>query len=48
MWSVTGNSLKIVRSVITGYVVTSKLFVKQADGTLLKTDDSATEVYVKQ
>lgn len=47
-WLATDNSLRVVRSVTTGYVVASKLFVKQPDGSLLKTDDSATEVYRKQ
>lgn len=42
------NTLRLVRSTNTGYVVAVKTFVKQSDGSLLKNDDGQAEVYRKQ
>jgi hypothetical protein len=49
-WVATnGLTLKAVRVVAaTGRIATVKTFVKQPDGSLLKTDDGETEVYKKQ
>jgi hypothetical protein len=44
----TSSSLTVVRSTNTGFVAASKSFVRQQDGTLLKTDDSQVEIYRKQ
>ena len=46
-WVATGTSLKTVRITASGRLVTVKTFVKQPDGSLLKTDDSETEIYKK-
>lgn len=48
-WSTVGDTLYFFRdeTLTSGYVVTAKTFVKQANGTLLKTDDSQTEVYAR-
>ena len=42
------TTLVLVSSVSNGYVVARKVFVRQADGTLLKTDDGQIEVYRRQ
>lgn len=49
-WTVSGSTLTMLANPaqVTGYVVPVKKFVKQADGTLLKTDDDQTEVYRRQ
>jgi len=46
-WTAVGDTLSFVRTLGTsiGPVANWKTFVKQADGTLLKTDDNQTEVY---
>jgi hypothetical protein len=45
-WFANADTLTFFRSGLTsGYVVAVKTFVKQADGSLLKTDDSQVEVY---
>ena len=46
-WTTVGDTLKFVRTAGTsiGSVANLKTFVKQTDGSLLKTDDNQTEVY---
>ena len=46
-WTTLGDTLKFVRTAGTsiGYVANFKTFVRQTDGSLLKTDDNQTEVY---
>jgi hypothetical protein len=45
-WTASVGILKTVR--INGHLVAVKTFAKQPDGTLLKTDDSQTEIYRRQ
>jgi hypothetical protein len=46
-WTAVADTLTFVRltGMYIGYVAAVKTFVKQADGSLLKTDDNQTEVY---
>jgi hypothetical protein len=46
-WTTLGDTLtfRSLFATTVGYVVAVKTFVKQADSTLLKTDDNQTEVY---
>jgi hypothetical protein len=46
-WTATDSKLvaAVNPSTVSGYVVALKTFQKQSDGTLLKTDDSQTEIY---
>jgi hypothetical protein len=47
-WFANGDTLTVHASLVNdGYVVRWKTFVRQADGSLLKTDDSQTEVYLR-
>lgn len=48
-WDVDGDKLTVVRrsDLTLGYVVTLKTFIRQEDGSLLKTDDSQVERYRK-
>lgn len=46
-WSASGSAMTVVRSTNTGFVLSAMSFTKQADGSLLKNDNSATEVYRK-
>jgi hypothetical protein len=47
-WMTGGDTLSVRATAISGYVAPYKTFVRQADGSLLKTDDALREVYHRQ